>query len=182
MCHPLAIAAGSMAISAYGSIKANQAQAAAEKANREAAERAFKANVKEIGTQQLETRMAAAQNIFFTERKARTARSLARVGAGEAGVAGISAQDVLDDITREAGDVNRVTRKQERQTIAGLQRAKVSQTDLALGRISQVGKPSDLATGLAIAGAGLNFGQFLIRESPPGDPDKKKKNDDKGDD
>ena len=169
MCHPLAIAAGSMALSAYGSIKANQAQAAAEKANREAAERAFKANVKEIGSQQLETRMAAAQNIFFTERKARTARSLARVGAGEAGVAGISAQDVLDDITREAGDVSRVTRKQERAEIAGLQRAKISQTELALGRKSQVGKPSDLATGLAIAGAGLNFGQFLIRDKVPGD-------------
>lgn len=175
MCHPLAIAAGSFALQAYGSIKANQAQGAAEKANREAAEKAFKANVRELGTQQLETQQAAAQNIFLVERQARTARSLARVGAGEAGVAGISAQAVLDDITREAGDVNRITMKQTRQDVAALSRAKVGQTDLMLNRISQVGKPSALATGLRIAGSGLNFGQFLIREAPPSDPDTKRK-------
>jgi len=172
MCHPIAIAAGSFALAAGGQIASHKAQAAAEKANREAAERAFKANVKEISTQQLETRMAAAQNIFFTEQKVRTARSLAAVGAGEAGVAGISAQAVLDDITREGADVTRTVRKQADQDVAAQQRAKLSQTDLQKNRISQVGRPSALATGLSIAGAGLNFYQFRIQDKPPTDPDK----------
>jgi hypothetical protein len=126
-----------------------------------------------MGTQQLETQQAAAQNIFLVERQARTARSLARVGAGEAGVAGISAQAVLDDITREGADVTRITRKQARQDVRTIQRGKGSQTDLMLGRIAQVGKPSALATGLRIAGSGLNFGRFMIKGTEtPGDPDK----------
>ncbi len=119
-----------------------------------------------IGLQQLETEQAAAQNIFLVERQARSARSLASVGAGEAGVAGISAQAVLDDITREAGDVNRVILKQTRQDVAAQQAAKQSQTELALNRISQVAKPSALATGLRIAGSALDFGQFIIKDKP----------------
>lgn len=171
MCAPIAIAAVSLAVTAGGAIASHKAQAGAEKANREAAERARKANVRELGTQQLETQQAAAQNIFLVERQARTARSLASVGAGEAGVAGVSAQAVLDDITREAADVNRITLKQTRQDVSAQQRAKGAQTDLMLNRISQVGKPSALATGLRIAGSGLNFGQFLIRQAPPANPD-----------
>lgn len=81
-------------------------------------------------------------------------------------MAGISAQAVLDDITRESGDVTRIISKQSRQDVAAQQAAKQSQTELALGRIAQVGKPSAFATGLKIAGAGLNFAQFAIREKP----------------
>ncbi len=153
-----------MALQIGGSIAGHKAQAASERANREAAERARKANVRAIGLQQLETEQAAAQNIFLVERQARSARSLASVGAGEAGVAGISAQAVLDDITREAGDVNRVILKQTRQEVAAQQAAKQSQTELALNRISQVAKPSALATGLRIAGSALDFTQFAIRK------------------
>ena len=146
-----------------GAIAGHKAGAAAEKANREAAERARKANVRAIGLQQLETQQAASQNIFLVERQARSARSLAAVGAGESGVAGVSAQAVLDDITREAGDVNRIILKQSKQDVAAQQAAKQSQTELALGRIAQVARPSALATGLKIAGSGLSFAQFAIR-------------------
>ncbi len=147
-----------------GAIASHKAQSAAERANREAAERARKANVRAIGLQQLETQQAASQNIFLVERQARSARSLAAVGAGEAGVAGISAQAVLDDITRESADVTRLFRKQARQDVAPQQAAKQSQTELALSRIAQVARPSALATGLRIIGSGLDFTQFVIRK------------------
>ena len=171
MCAPVAIAAASLAITAGGAIASHKAQGAAEKANREAAERAFKSNVKALGQQQAEIREDAAQRIFFTERQVRATRSLARVGAGESGVAGVSARAVLDDIERQGADVTRVTGKQAERDIAATQFAKTNQTDLMMNRISQVGKPSALATGLQIAGAGLNFASFQIRQSPPASPD-----------
>jgi hypothetical protein len=173
MCAPIAIAAATFAVSAGSAIASHKAQGAAEKANREAAERAFKSNVTAIGRQQVEVEQDAAQRIFFTTRQARATRSLARVGAGESGVAGISAEAVLRDIEREAADVTRTTTKQSERDIAQLQFAKLNQTDLMKNRIAQVGKPSPLGLGLSIAGAGLNFAQFQIQDRVPASPDVK---------
>lgn len=171
MCAPIAIAAASFAITAGSAIASHKAQNAAEKANREAAERARKANVRELGQQQVEVVQDAAQKLFFTQRQVRNSRSLAAVGAGEAGVAGVSAQAVLDDITREGADVTRTTERQAARDISALQRGKVNQTEMMRNRIAQVGRGSPLATGLAIAGAGLNFAQFQIQNRVPADTD-----------
>lgn len=156
-------------MTAGSAIASNKAQNAAEKANREAAERARIANIKELGFQQTEVAQDAATQLFQTQQAVRSARSLARVGAGESGVAGISAQAVLDDIEREGGDVSRSINRQASRDIAAIQRGKIAQTELTRNRIAQVGRGSPLALGLSIAGAGLNFAQFRI--DPPASPD-----------
>lgn len=171
MCAPVAFAAASFAITAGSAIAGASAQNKAEKANREAAERAFKANVKALNQQGYETEAAAAQNIFFTERQVRATRSLAAVGAGESGVAGVSAQDVLNDIEREGADITRTVARQAKFDKQAIEFAKVNQTDLMKNRISQVGKASPLAVGLQIAGAGLSFAEFQINSKPPASPD-----------
>lgn len=171
MCGPVVFAAASLAITAGSAYASHKAQGQAEKANREAAERAFKANVREMGTQQLEVEQTVAERLLHTERRVRSTRSLAAVGAGEAGVAGVSADEVLSDIEREGADVARSIRRQRDRDISALQRAKTNQTDLMMNRISQVGKPSPVALGLQIAGAGLDFGQFMISRNPPSSTD-----------
>ena len=55
-------------------------------------------------TQQGQEQVAAAQRIQASTKKAREARSTARVSAGEAGVAGLSVDALINDLTREEAD------------------------------------------------------------------------------
>jgi hypothetical protein len=62
--------------------------------------------------QQGQEQVAAAQRIQESTRKAREARSTARVSAGEAGVAGLSVDALINDLTREEASYNFATQQQ----------------------------------------------------------------------
>lgn len=111
MCEPLS--AGTMfaistAVAAAGaglSYMGQQAQASAQAdANAAQAESVRKATINQydqLQLQQQQDRENAAQKLTETSRQAAQARATAITAAGEAGVAGLSVNALLDDITRQ---------------------------------------------------------------------------------
>ena len=82
-------------------------------ANASAAERQrYLQEVSSMRIQQGQEQVAAAQRIQESTRKAREARSTARVSAGEAGVAGLSVDALINDLTREEASYNFATQQQ----------------------------------------------------------------------
>jgi hypothetical protein len=62
--------------------------------------------------QQGQEQVAAAQRLQESTKKAREARATARVSAGEAGVAGLSVDALINDLTRKEAEYNFNTQKQ----------------------------------------------------------------------
>ena len=91
-----------------------QAKAQARsQANASAAERQrYLQEVSSMRVQQGQEQVAAAQRIQEPTRKAREARATARVSAGEAGVAGLSVDALINDLTREEANYNFATNQQ----------------------------------------------------------------------
>ena len=94
--------------------QSQQAKAQAKvQANASAAERQrYLQEVSSMRIQQGQEQVAAAQRIQESTRKAREARSTARVSAGEAGVAGLSVDALINDLTREEASYNFATQQQ----------------------------------------------------------------------
>jgi len=108
MCDPVTIGIG-MAVASAGTQIIGQQQQAKTQAkvqkNASAAERErYLREVSSMRTQQGQEQVAAAQRIQASTKKAREARSTARVSAGEAGVAGLSVDALINDLTREEAD------------------------------------------------------------------------------
>jgi hypothetical protein len=81
--------------------------------NASAAERQrYLQEVSSMRVQQGQEQVAAAQRIQESTRKAREARSTARVSAGEAGVAGLSVDALINDLTREEANYRFATNQQ----------------------------------------------------------------------
>jgi len=68
--------------------------------------------VSSMRIQQGQEQVAAAQRIQESTRKAREARSTARVSAGEAGVSGLSVDALINDLTREEAGYKFATQQQ----------------------------------------------------------------------
>ncbi len=114
MCEPISIglAMASMGAQIQGQKQQAKAQAKAQ-ANASAAERQrYLHEVSSMRLQQGQEQVAAAQRIQESTRKAREARSTARVSAGEAGVAGLSVDALINDLTREEASYNFATQQQ----------------------------------------------------------------------
>jgi multidrug efflux pump subunit AcrA (membrane-fusion protein) len=115
MCPPiiavgLGIAQAGMQI--QGQRQQAKTQAKVQK-NASAAERQrYLQEVSSMRIQQGQEQVAAAQRIQESTRKAREARSTARVSAGEAGVAGLSVDALINDLTREEASYNFATQQQ----------------------------------------------------------------------
>ena len=81
--------------------------------NASAAERQrYLQEVSSMRVQQGQEEVAAAQRVNESARKAREARATARVSAGEAGVAGLSVDALINDLTREEANYNFATQQQ----------------------------------------------------------------------
>jgi hypothetical protein len=100
------------------------------------------------------------------DRQARSADAVARVSAGEAGVAGASVDAIIGDISRQASEFKTTQERNLDMTIAQLQQEKVGAKSTAQNRINAVPKANPFATGLQIATAGVNFGNVLISRKP----------------
>ena len=106
MCEIVTLTALALGAASAGSQVMGQRQQAKTQAkvqaNASAAERQrYLQEVSSMRTQQGQEEIAAAQRIQESTRKAREARATARVSAGEAGVAGLSVDALISDLTRE---------------------------------------------------------------------------------
>ena len=115
MCPPI-IAAG-LGIASMGAQISGQRQMAKTQAkvqaNASAAERQrYLQEVSSMRVQQGQEQVAAAQKINVSARKAREARATARVSAGEAGVAGLSVDALINDLTKQEAEYNFATQQQ----------------------------------------------------------------------
>ena len=145
MCDPVTIGIG-MAVASAGTQIHGQRQQAKTQAkvqkNASAAERErYLREVSSMRTQQGQEQVAAAQRIQASTRKAREARSTARVSAGEAGVAGLSVDALINDLTREEADYRF---------------ANTQQTQM-----------NDVNRNLQLGDAGLGFTNNLLRINKP---------------
>jgi len=139
------ISAGLGAASAGSSIYGQRQQAKTQakvQANASAAERErYLREVSSMRVQQGQEEVAAAQRVNESARKAREARATARVSAGEAGVAGLSVDALISDLTREEANYNFATQQQ-------LQMSDVNRT-------------------LQLGDAGLGFTNNMLRINKP---------------
>ena len=110
---------------------------------------------------QAQERIAQAQRISAAQTKARIARSTARVSAGEAGVAGISVDALVNDLTRQEAQFNFAEAQQAQFRQQGLmfridnaaQRSYMNQ--LAINK--PIAQPNVVGSLLSGAQTGLTF-------------------------
>ena len=162
------ISAGLGAASAGSSIYGQRQQAKTQakvQANASAAERErYLREVSSMRVQQGQEEVAAAQRVNESARKAREARATARVSAGEAGVAGLSVDALISDLTREEANYNFATQQQ-------LQMSDVNRTlqlgDAGLGftnNMLRINKPIEKPDylGAAISGAQTGLSTYDV--------------------
>ena len=168
MCDPVSIGIGMAVASAGSQIHGQRQQAKTQakvQANASAAERQrYLQEVSSMRIQQGQEQVAAAQRIQESTRKAREARSTARVSAGEAGVAGLSVDALINDLTREEANYNFATQQQ-------LQMSDVNRTlqlgDAGLGftnNMLRINKPIEQPDylGAAISGAQTGLSTYDV--------------------
>jgi len=162
MCEPVSI--GMAIASAAMAIKGQQIQAETQskvQANASAAERQrYLQEVSSMRVQQGQEQVAAAQKINESARKAREARSTARVSAGEAGVAGLSVDAIINDLTKQEAEYSFATQQQLRMNDVGrtmqLENAGLGFTNNMLRINKPIEKPNYLGAALGGAQAGMS--------------------------
>ena len=117
MCDPvtltaLALGAAQAGAQVHGQRQQAKTQAKVQKNASIAERQRYLAEVSSMRVQQGQEQVAAAQRIQEATRKAREARSTARVSAGEAGVAGLSVDALINDLTREQAEHRFATTQQ----------------------------------------------------------------------
>ena len=162
------LAVGMSAASAGAQVHGQRQQAKTQakvQANASAAERErYLREVSSMRVQQGQEEVAAAQRVNESARKAREARATARVSAGEAGVAGLSVDALISDLTREEANYNFATQQQ-------LQMSDVNRTlqlgDAGLGftnNMLRINKPIEKPDylGAAISGAQTGLSTYSV--------------------
>ncbi len=166
MCDPISIG---LAVAQTGATIMGQRQAAKTQekvqANASKAERQrYLHEVSSMRIQQGQEQVAAAQRLQESTKKAREARATARVSAGEAGVAGLSVDALINDLTRKEAEYNFNTQKQ-------LQMSDVNRTmqlrDAGLGftnNMLRINKPIEQPNylGAALSGAQTGLSTYSV--------------------
>jgi len=164
MCDPVSIGIGLAVASAgtqvYGQQQQAKTQAKVQK-NASAAERQrYLQEVSSMRVQQGQEEVAAAQRVNESARKAREARATARVSAGEAGVAGLSVDALINDLTREEANYNFATQQQLQMNDVGrsmqLENAGLGFTNNMLRINKPIEQPDYLGAAISGAQTGLS--------------------------
>lgn len=180
MCDPVSITTATLGVlSAYGQQSAAEANAAAQdnayKQNRINALASMREDYKQVGTRQIQEADAAAQRTQERQAQARREEASARVGAGEAGITGISVEGILRDIAGLSLQDTDAINQGSDWNINQLQAEKSGISTATQGRISSQSKgsaPSKWSMGLGIATAGVNsYSGYMNRtgKDPLGD-------------
>ena len=159
------ITAVTLALASAGSQIHGQRQQAKTQAkvqkNASAAERErYLREVSSMRVQQGQEEVAAAQRVNESARKAREARATARVSAGEAGVAGLSVDALINDLTREEAEYNFATQQQLQMNDVGrsmqLENAGLGFTNNMLRINKPIEQPDYLGAALSGAQTGMS--------------------------
>lgn len=154
MCEPTTLLIGAgLAISAGSAVAGHSAQNKAEKANREAAEKAQKEAVRDINLLQSEIGQQASQQVAEGERIGQQVRGATRASGTEAGVEGRGVDELIDEVDRNIAAARIATQRQTALQKAGLEREKVSGRTVMQQRIGSVPRANPFATALQIGGA-----------------------------
>lgn len=162
MCEPISI--GLAMASAGAQIQGQKQQAKTQakvQANASAAERQrYLQEVSSMRVQQGQEQVAAAQKINASARKSREARATARVSAGEAGVAGLSVDALINDLTKQEAEFNFATQQQLQMNDVGrsmqLENAGLGFTNNMLRINKPIENPNYLGAALSGAQTGLS--------------------------
>ena len=162
MCDPISIGLG--VLSSVSQVQGQrqmakaqeQAQANASKAERQR----YLQEVSSMRVQQGQEQVAAAQRINESAKKAREARATARVSAGESGVAGLSVDALINDLTREEAEYSFATQQQTQMNDVGrqmqLQNAGLGFTNNMLRINRPIEQPDYLGAALSGAQTGMS--------------------------
>ena len=106
MCNPVAIALGIAqgGMTVIGQRQQAKAQAQVQRNATIAEQQRHLAEMSAMRLKERQEKVAAAQRIQQATTKSREARATARVSAGEAGVAGISVDSLINDLTRKEAE------------------------------------------------------------------------------
>ena len=145
MCDPVT-AAVVMGVASTGlQIRGQQIQAKTQARVQENASKVerqrYLNEVSSLRTQQAQEQVAAAQKLQANKTKAREARATARVSAGEAGVAGLSVNALMNDLTRKEAMYN--------------------------NSVNTQGQMLDVRRELSLRDAGLGFTNNMLRINRP---------------
>jgi hypothetical protein len=156
----IAMGTASTAASVVGQQQQAKAQARSQ-ANASAAERQrYLQEVSSMRVQQGQEQVAAAQRVNESARKAREARATARVSAGEAGVAGLSVDALINDLTKQEAEFNFATQQQLQMNDVGrsmqLENAGLSFTNNMLRINKPIEQPNYLGAALSGAQTGMS--------------------------
>jgi len=163
MCPPI-IAAGlgiaSMGAQVMGQRQMAKTQAKVQKNASIAERQRYLQEVSSMRVQQGQEQVAAAQRVNESARKAREARATARVSAGEAGVAGLSVDALINDLTKQEAEFNFATQQQLQMNDVGrsmqLENAGLSFTNNMLRINKPIEQPNYLGAALSGAQTGLS--------------------------
>ncbi len=156
MCEPISIALASAALGAAGQMVQYQNQQAMYEQNRQNAMAAFRDNQQALNTREMQEQTAASEKRFDMDMQAKAAMATADVSAGEAGVSGISVDQLIGDLgARGARAKDRIDEDQS-WTTAQLQSEKTAGAHQMVDRINSVPAPNFADAALRIAGVGLN--------------------------
>jgi hypothetical protein len=155
-----AVGVASAGLSIHGQRQAAKTQAKVQ-ANASKAERQrYLHEVSSMRIQQGQEQVAAAQRLQESTKKAREARATARVSAGEAGVAGLSVDALINDLTRKEAEYNFNTQKQLQMSDVNrtmqLEQAGLGFTNNMLRINKPIEQPNYLGAALSGAQTGLS--------------------------
>jgi hypothetical protein len=169
MCEPVSIIAGTTAVIGAGSAIAGHVGAANARAkNSKAAYEAGREEQRLIGLRQQQEVEGASLTIMQADRKAREADALARVSAGESGVAGASVDLLLADLERQRLEFSTGTKRNLQNQLDQGQMEKQAAFAGTRNRIASTPGPNPFLTGLQIAGSGLDAaGSYYATKPKP---------------
>lgn len=167
MCDPATLLLVTSTALAIGSdVAAHSAQSKASKANKAAANDALNADLNTIAARKSENGEATGLTIMEADRQSRSAKALASLSAGEAGVSGASVDAIVGDISARLGDFKSTEERNLEIQTQQLNREAVGANAISKSRIAAVPAPSVFATSLAIAGHGVDFANTIRLRKP----------------
>lgn len=155
MCTPFALGLASFAVGAVQSVAQFVGQRQQAKANEAAAKEAWRIDQNQITKRQMQEEDALRQKQEAQNIEEAQVKASAAVGAIQGGVSGISVDNIIADVGRQASR-NRVTEEENYRMVASqlqTQRQKVSAD--AQSRINSVPRPSALSLVAGIAGSAI---------------------------
>lgn len=166
----LILAGASLAVGLGKDIAGAAAQNKQAAAERAAAIASRNESFRQLSLQESQQQDATAQAINAIDRQGQSQDALARVSAGEAGVAGASVDALAGDLAAQAANAKIITQRNLDMTIAQIQEQKRGIATEAKNRINGAQPASNLALGLDVLGTGLSFASSRIAQKAPGGP------------